>query len=68
MRLTTRCFLFSAFLLMPFTVSCRSATSLISASAWTTHNDPAARFSPDANALRSNFFFWGERPHDYQHS
>jgi len=41
MRLTIRCFLLSSFLLLPFAVSCRSATSVMSAPAWTTHNDPA---------------------------
>jgi len=49
MRLTVRCFVLSTFLLLPFAVSCRSATSLISAGAWTTHNDPAG-FSVDIPA------------------
>ncbi|MGA3162451.1 MAG: hypothetical protein ABSC77_14685 [Terracidiphilus sp.] len=49
MRLAVRCFLFSTFLLLPFALSCRSATSLISATAWTTHNDPAG-FSVDIPA------------------
>lgn len=41
MRLPVRCLLLSTFLLLPFTVSCRSATSVVSAGGWTTHNDPA---------------------------
>jgi hypothetical protein len=49
MRLAVRCFLLSTFLLLPFALSCRSATSLISATAWTTHNDPAG-FSVDIPA------------------
>ena len=46
MRLPVRCILLSTFLLLPFAVSCRSATSMMSAGAWTTHNDPAG-FSVD---------------------
>jgi len=49
MRLPIRCILFSAYLLLPFAVSCRSATSLISSGGWTTHNDPAG-FSVDMPA------------------
>ncbi|MGO9318585.1 MAG: hypothetical protein ACLPXT_16305 [Terracidiphilus sp.] len=49
MRLATRCFLLSTFLLLPFAVSCRSATSVMLAGTWTTHNDPAG-FSLDMPA------------------
>ena len=41
MRLPTRFVLLSTFLLLPFAVSCRSATSVMSARGWTTHNDPS---------------------------
>jgi len=49
MRLPVRCFLLTTFLFLPFTVSCRSATSIMSATTWTTHNDPAG-FSVDMPA------------------
>jgi hypothetical protein len=49
MRLAVRCFLLSTFLLLPFTVSCRSATSVMSAGGWTMYNDPAG-FSVDIPA------------------
>jgi hypothetical protein len=52
MRLPVRCFLLSTFLLLTFTVSCRSATSVMSATSWTTHNDPAG-FSVDMPAAWS---------------